>query len=292
MPLYSCSLCNLNTRLKSDYKKHLLTQKHLRNSKEPPSINDKMIQNDPENIQNDPQMSQNNPQMSQNNPQMSQNEPQMSQNNSKKYQCDYCEKKFTLNTNKRRHEIHRCKYNKSLTSIIEENKQLKTQYEKEKKQLYKQIEKLIEKVGNTTNIQTNNIQLNSYGNEDLSHITDSLKTEFIKMPYGMIPKMIEHVHFNNNKPENKNIMISNTRDNKIKVFDNDKWIYKDKNDTINDLVDAKYFMLDNHYEIVRKDLPFQCQTKYIKFREFFDVEDKELVEQLKKECELVLLNNR
>ena len=124
MPLYSCSLCNLNTRLKSDYKKHLLTQKHLRNSKEPPSINDKMIQNDPQNIQNDPQNIQNDPQMSQNN-------PQMIQNNSKKYQCDYCEKKFTLNTNKRRHEIHRCKYNKSLTSIIEENKQLKTQHEKE-----------------------------------------------------------------------------------------------------------------------------------------------------------------
>ena len=271
MPLYKCECCNFSSKLVGNHKRHLLTKKHIRNSKEGLSINEKMTPNDPK---------------------MTPNDPKMTPNNSNKYQCDYCEKQFTTIPHKRRHELHRCKYNTSITIIIEENKQLKTQHEKEKKQLYKQIEKLIEKVGNTTNIQTNNIQLNSYGNEDLSHITDSLKTAFIKMPYGMIPKMIEHVHFNNNKPENKNIMISNTRDNKIKVFDNDKWIYKDKNDTINDLVDAKYFMLDNHYEIVRKDLPFQCQTKYIKFREFFDVEDKELVEQLKKECELVLLNNR
>ena len=45
--------------------------------------------------------------------------------------------------------------------------------------------------------------MNSYGNEDMSHITDSLKTELIKIPYAMIPKMIEEVHFNDNKPKTK-----------------------------------------------------------------------------------------
>ena len=46
----------------------------------------------------------------------------------------------------------------------------------------------------STNIQSNisnTITLNSYGNEDLSHITDSLKNDLIKIPYEMIPKMIE-----------------------------------------------------------------------------------------------------
>ena len=33
-------------------------------------------------------------------------------------------------------------------------------------------------------------------------------------------------------------------------------------------------------------------TKYEKFRKFYDEGDKELIETLKKECELVLLNNR
>ena len=48
---------------------------------------------------------------------------------------------------------------------------VKDELEKEKKEFKKQIYMLLEKVGNTTNHITNtqNIQLNSYGNEDLSH---------------------------------------------------------------------------------------------------------------------------
>ena len=68
------------------------------------------------------------------------------------------------------------------------------------------------------------------------------------MPYGMIPKMIEAVHFNDEKPENKNIVLPNKNDNKLKVFTGDKWIYQDKEETISDLVDGKYFILDSHYE--------------------------------------------
>ena len=88
----------------------------------------------------------------------------------------------------------------------------KIQFENERKNLYKQIEKLLDKVGNTTNIQSNvknTITLNNYGNENLSHITDSLKTQLVKIPYGMIPKLIEQVHFNDEYPENKNIALTN-----------------------------------------------------------------------------------
>ena len=34
------------------------------------------------------------------------------------------------------------------------------------------------------------------------------------------------------------------------------------------------------------------KTNYTKFREFFENGDKDLIESLKKECEIVLLNNR
>ena len=61
--------------------------------------------------------------------------------------------------------------------------------------MYDYIEKLLEKQGNVTNNtnttihidkqlnQSNNqtINLNSYGNEDISHITDSMKMNFIKL---------------------------------------------------------------------------------------------------------------
>ena len=128
-------------------------------------------------------------------------------------------------------------------------KQLKS----EKHELYKKMDTLLDKVGDTTINTTHNIQLNNYGNEDLSHLTHSLKTELLSGPFGMIPKMIEAVHFNDEKPENKNIIITNSRDNKLKIYKNNKWVYKDKSETLNDLVDNKYFMLDSYFEKVNSD---------------------------------------
>ena len=52
--------------------------------------------------------------------------------------------------------------------------------EKEKEMMRDQISLLIDKVGDITNItQNNNIVLNCYGNENLSHITDNFKTELL-----------------------------------------------------------------------------------------------------------------
>ena len=92
----------------------------------------------------------------------------------KKYLCSYCNKEYKTYANKRRHELHYCKNSKE--HIISELK-------KEKEVLYKHIDSLIKKAGNVTNIQnTQNIQLNTYGKEDLSHITESFKTSLLKGP--------------------------------------------------------------------------------------------------------------
>ena len=143
-------------------------------------------------------MSQNEPQMSQNEPAMSQNEPVILQKDIKTYPCDYCEESFSTMANKRRHEIHRCKENTNISNSVitkqgNQIKKLEKAMEKQKKELMKQIEILLTKVGNTTinNTQTNNIQLNNYGSEDLSHISYSDKTQMLKIPYIMIQRMIE-----------------------------------------------------------------------------------------------------
>ena len=55
-------------------------------------------------------------------------------------------------------------------------------------------------------------------------------------------------------PGNKNIALTNSRDNKIKVFSDNRWVYKDKEETINDLVDGKYYILDTHFEQMNESL--------------------------------------
>lgn len=290
MVLYTCDLCKFTTTIKTHYKRHLKTKKHERNLKEQ-DHDDLNIQYSPENIQQNLKNIQKHPVVVRQNDDF--------EGKKSFFKCDHCGEKFTNFSNKRRHELHRCKIkNKSFSDFSEKDEQIlkiEKRHENEKKQLYKQIEILLSKVGNTTNNITNNtqnIQLNNYGNEDLSHISDDMKDSLIKMPYSMIPKLIEAVHFNHKKPENKNIALTNKNDNKIKIFNGSKWIYQNKEETLNDLVDGKYLILDTYYEYHSNNLEQICKTKYEKFRNVFDEKDKKLIEQLKNECELILLNNR
>ena len=272
MSVYFCESCNYETTLSQNYRRHLKTKKHQGKIQALIAKESGLGG------------------MSTNELKMSTNEHKRAQNEHKiyKYSCNYCETQFTTMANKRRHELHYCKNNDTKMDY----QKLYKKAEKEKKELYKKLDMLLDKVGNTTINNTQNIQLNSYGQEDLAHITNNMMTDFVKLPYGMIPKMIEAVHFNEEKPENKNIAFTNKKDNRIKVYSNDKWIYKDKDDIIHDLIDGKYFVLDNHYDKVCENLNMNCQNSYEKFRTFFDEKDKILHEQLKKECEMVLLNNR
>ena len=305
MPLYKCDYCDFSTKLKGNFKQHNKTKKHRERMIELGIMSKEghlIIQNNPALIQNNPQIIQNNPANYNNNPVIIQNNPA-----SKIYKCDFCPKTFTIHANKRRHEMYRCKENPDfldklindknnrIKNLEKDKKTLKEDKEKleaEKKELYKQVSTLLDKVGDT-NIQ-NNIILNSYGKEDLSHITNTLKTELLSIPYGAIPKMIQAIHFNDEKPENKNILLPNKKDNLVKVFEGDKWIYKNKNDTITDLVDSKYNIIDDHYDEMdsaEKVTP-HIKSSFTKFRKIYEDGDEEMVANLKKQCELVLLNNR
>jgi len=269
MPLYKCELCNVLTNLKSNYNRHLNTTKHINNVK-------KMT---PKNTENEKVYTKYTQSIHNYTKSIHKNE----------HFCDLCDKGFSSKQSMYRHKRLYCKVAKENNNCID---QLKSMIQEQNQH----INKLIDKVG-TTNITTNNIQnniqLNNYGKEDISYITDTMKSNLLKGPYNMIPKLIEHVHFNENKPENKNILYPNKKENKIKIFKDNKWIYKDKQDVLNDLIDGKYFILDCHYENVLKDKFNKYNKKiYETFRELFDDKDVGLHEQLKKECELMLLNNR
>ena len=298
--MYRCECCNYTVNRKSSYDKHLKTKKHDRNSK---LYNNQGNKN--ENDENLMKMSTNEHKISTNEHKMS----KMSTNDQKKiFECDYCSKKFSTIPNKRRHELHYCKNNDS-TKVKElelKNKMLEKAHEKEKKIMYKQIESLLEKVGdtinnntinNTTNNTTNNtinqtIVLNNYGNEDLSHITNSMLDKLIKAPCEMINNLTKLIHFNGQKPENMNIYIPNKNQKYIKVFKDNQWYLEEKKSRIPDIVDKNYNILDNYYEENKEDKLNKNEIKqYKNYQLKIDANDPEIMTEESTKCELEILNN-
>jgi hypothetical protein len=252
--------------------------------------------------QNDPKMTQNDPAMTQNDPKMTQNDPMILAHFNlpeNQLNCEFCGKLFSTKAHRRRHELHRCKKNTNTY------KQMYEKGEKDKEKLYDYIDKLLDKHAEPTttiNIdkqlnldnsknQTNNISLNNYGQEDISHISDNMKMNLIKLPYDSVSKMIEHVHFNKKKPENRNIEITNKKERTIKIFKNNKWNYRDRNEIIDDLIHMNYDRLDAYYENVAKDkLSDMHNKRYKKYQYHFDNEEKQLIDVIKRDIELLILS--
>jgi hypothetical protein len=250
------------------------------------------------NTKNDSQMNTNEHKMNTNYYKMNTNEHKM---NTNELNCKYCNNYFNTAPSRRRHELHYCKIKKENDErIIEIENKYKEELEIKKKEtdfykgeienLHKRIEELIDKNRTTIINIDKQINLNSYGNEDMSHITEKFKDQMLKIPFIAIPKMIEEVHFSDKRPENNNIKLTNKKENYVKVYQGDKWIFKDRKATIKQLMDDKYMIIDNHFE-ESKEEPKHVESQFDKFKELYNDGDKELHNEIRVDCELLLLNN-
>ena len=246
-----------------------------------------------------------NPSISLNFPQFPSKSVNFTQNNvnSEKLECEFCQKEFTRKDNLDRHYL-KCKYiDKNDDNLMKmENKLLKEQLQKfedrEKRwaereiKLRNEIEKLLEKVGNVTNITNQqNIYINSHGHENLEYISASYMSKLLKIPFGALPKLIKHIHFNPDHPENHNIKITNKKLPYASVWEGDKWTVKDKKEVIANMVDKGFNILDEHYDNNGKnDLSDNQDNRYTDFKSKFQSGDKKLTKNVVKETEITILN--
>ena len=290
---FNCEFFNYNTNDKINFNKHRNNKKHKKKVQK----NEKL----PTMTINDHKMTTNDHKMTTNDHKMTTNSIKKTKKLLKKYRCRYCDKGYSTKAHQRRHENHYCssKYDSKLELKIEKmaarQKKIEERHEKEKQHLYKHIEMLIEKAGDTTNNYTTNnanIQLNGFGKEDISYITTSMLDKMIKYPMTMIPKMIENTHFHKKHPENKNIKITNKKDKFIKVYNGKKWVYDNKADTIKNLIDDKYTILDIYYdEEGSTKMEKHEKQRYDKFQKDYEEEVPKLINKLTNEVEVKILNN-
>ena len=250
MPNYNCEICNYNTTLRTDYKRHLSTKKHSRNTfnshhKRAP-VKPTLINGHFQTL--------NEPFLTLNEPFLTQNEPFLTQKSSisekKTYFCEFCDKKFGTQSHLTRHKRLNCKAKKD--KDIEDKKN-----GEEIKHLKHQIDKLIDKVGtktyntnigNTLNNNNNNVQLNYFGKENLSMLTDDVKHQLIKGPFKMMSKLMKLVYFNKKYPENHTLKMVNKNKDVMKIHNKNGWELVDKKDTVEYILEDKNYEVDSFYD--------------------------------------------
>ena len=235
-----------------------------------------------------------------------------------KYECDFCKKIFSRYDSLNRHQ-KTCKEKKkeeevkeSMTELVKLlNGQLegyrkeldkrdidfKKELDKRDKQIdeqNKQIQELIKKAGinnNTINVQ-NNIKLLGYSDTDRSHLTDNDILKCLNHSNFCIPRLIEKIHFDVNKPENHNVYISNLKNKYVMMYDGEKWNCKDRDDQINSLIDDNESIIEYKLEEwIENGKKYPEMMR--KFKRYIDKkENDKVIEAVKNEIKLLLYNNR
>ena len=291
---YDCPRCNYKTKDKSRYINHLKRKIICENINNVLDLNDEYIKYNL-NIKME------------NNTEITQKNTSLSQKNTK-LECKYCNKIFSRIDSLGRH-LKKCKEKEShdnekedllklvnlLNKQIEEHQKEKEEYKKELEKRNKKIDELIKKTGvnilTQNNIQ-NNIQILAYNKSDISHLTDNDYLRCLKHSNFCIPHLIKEIHFNPKKPENHNIYISNLKNNYAMVYDGNKWNIKDRDESIQNLIDDKEIIIEQKIEEwIENGNKYPTIMK--KFTRYIDKKENDTVlNKIKSEIKLMLFNNR
>jgi len=249
-----------------------------------------------------------------------------------KYICKYCKLEFSTRQSKSRHEIKYCNNKKekdNKVALLEERlaqKDEEMKLEMAQKDILmkeqmdfmkKQIEILMKKAGNNTTNTDNsidnsiidnsitdniinidnkqiNININGFGKEDLSYLTDRYFRDLFNIPFSAITTLVEDIHFNPKKPQNWNAKIPDDKTSKALIYNAEKkmWVKREKKEVINDMVEKSYNMLDTNFEIQKeaKTLDEKGKRKFENFMKIYDKGDKQLDKRYETEIREKLIN--
>ncbi len=237
------------------------------------------------------------------------------------FKCEYCLIFFTQKHSLLKHINKSCKIKKELNvnlfklkelqlkekelqlkeKELNNNKELKEKElvlkEKELVLKEKELNYKIQKKHNTINsnninITNNNItiQVVAFGTEDLNQIPDCEIKSFIGRGFMSIHQMVEYLNFNKDIPENQNVYVSNKRDNTIMIFNGEKWIVQEKDDTLDTILNKKGDFLEKKYEEFYGELSVMSIAKFKQFKK--NRHESEQMSFMKNRLNKLMYNNR
>lgn len=153
----------------------------------------------------------------------------------------------------------------------------------------------------TTNINSNNtynntIIVNNFGYENISYLTPEFIEKCACLLSIGVKTMVKAIHLNKHHPENHNIKVTNIKSPYIPILMNQKWIFKDKKETLRLLIEKTTDILKCHFDGNQE----QIKEKYNSYKrdaiEFYhqrlENEDKELWKKLMKDIYILFVNEK
>jgi hypothetical protein len=153
-------------------------------------------------------------------------------------QCKFCNKSFSSNSNKHRHQKICTSADENSLEIEKLIKKVSTlekhigstviQNQNDDSLIHTHIKTQNNTQNNTQNITNshNKIVINAFYNTDTSNISQDLIKKCLHS-CNIVP-LIENVFFNPESPENHNVRIANQKKKTLTVFDGEEWQPKDK----------------------------------------------------------------
>ncbi len=234
----------------------------------------------------------------------------------KSISCEHCNKNFSSIYTLNRHIEANCKGKRNNEfGLAEENKQLKSQIDKQAKEIedlkkmfaeFSKSNKRISKkqINNTNSNNTNNITQNNqnnniniilpYGKElekiELNEVLDHMLTLNFK---DMLQNLVKYIYLNDAKPENKNFVVNDLARNKCQYYNGEKWITSKANDEIVKIFENANSLFTDPFDRIEIEKTIEFIRKNKKYSEkystilkcknyalsLFDETDKENIEK-------------
>jgi len=199
-----------------------------------------------------------------------------------------------------KHIKYSCKKNndedlRELARLLNEKDKQMEDKESQLEKMQRQIDKLTNKLQiqniNNGTIHNNivNIQLLNYTETDYSHLTPNDYMTCIKDCNTCVKSLIEKVHFNENKPENRNIYLSNIKGKYVMIYKDNVWQIIDKKEQIDDIYNYNELVLESWYDDYKDKYPDIINS----FQRYLKNKDENVVlNKVKDEILLMLYNKR
>ena len=206
-------------------------------------------------------------------------------------ECSYCNKIFSTKYNRKTHEIKCLQlYNDRKIKALEEEVKMMRGLNPSQIVNNNTINNNNGTTNNNNGTINNNIIINSFGNEDISHITNRQIIKALRMCKEFPLEMIKITHFNKDKPENHNIYKPNFKDKYVKYFNDNIWKIGDAKRIMTELYMSKMDIAEEKFDELKQYLSEITQGR---FQWFLDNrEEPEVMSEVLKKIAEMLYNER